>query len=85
MHLENTWDREDNLGDELGIYQQHSNRQYLNIEVGSLPLGSTQTQITFCHPFHKLYLITEPNRGENVTKSMYRRKNSNVVNPPLTH
>ena len=23
FHLENTWDREDNLEDELGIYQQH--------------------------------------------------------------
>ena len=85
MHLENTWDGEDNLGDELGIYQQHSNRQYLNTEVGSLPLGSTQTQITFCHPFHKLFLITEPNREENVTKSMYRRKNSNLLNPPFTY
>ena len=72
--MENTWDREDNLGDELRIYQLHSNRQYLNTEVGSLPLGNTQTQITFCHPFHKLFLITEPNREENVTKSMYRRK-----------
>ena len=85
MHLENTWDREDNLGDELGIYQQHSNRQYLNIEVGSLPLGSTQTQITFCHPFHKLFLITEPNREENVTESMNERNNPKLINPPFTY
>ena len=57
FHSENTWDKEDNLGDELRIYQQHIYicRQYLDIEVGSLPLGSTQIQITFCHPFHKLF------------------------------
>ena len=27
FHSENTWDREDNLGDELRIYQQHIYKQ----------------------------------------------------------